>query len=337
MPHLTFGYLFDFRNPAQWQRDWHELYEETVALAAWTEEAGFDAAWVPEHHLSSDGYVTSPLIALAAIAARTKRIRLGSAISLAPLYHPLRFAEDCVVLDALSGGRLEMALAIGYRKREYEAFGLDFTRRGARFDEFLDVATRLWAGETVDFEGQHFTLKGARLSPPAPRGRIPLHIGGFAPKALERVAKYADGYFGDPGASSAAYVEKLKEAGKDPAKARVSATTLFMVVAEDKAATMDELAPYFHHVNNTYAEFNNEDKAIGMDGPGMAAMSLEDYKASGQLHIMTPDEAVATFSAMKDKTPALEHLMFMRPPGLPADRFRYYAGLVADKVMPAFA
>ncbi|MCW1404131.1 LLM class flavin-dependent oxidoreductase [Novosphingobium sp. MW5] len=166
MVKLTFGYLFDFRNPAQWQRDWHELYEETVALAAWTEEAGFDAAWVPEHHLASDGYVTSPLIALAAIAARTGRIRLGSAISLAPLYHPYRFAEDCVVLDALSGGRLEMALAIGYRRREYEAFGLDFTKRGARFDEFLDVATRLWAGETVNFEGNHFTLKGARLSPP---------------------------------------------------------------------------------------------------------------------------------------------------------------------------
>ncbi|MCW1404132.1 LLM class flavin-dependent oxidoreductase [Novosphingobium sp. MW5] len=161
-------------------------------------------------------------------------------------------------------------------------------------------------------------------------------MGGFAPKALERVAKYADGYFGDPGASSAAYVEKLKDAGKDPASARVTATTLFMVVAEDKAAAMDELAPYFHHVNNTYAEFNNEDKAIGMDGPGMAVMSLEDYKASGMLHIMTPDEAVATFRAMKEKTPALEHLMFMRPPGLSADRFQYYAGLVADKVMPAF-
>lgn len=335
MAKLTFGYLFDFRNPDPWKRDWHDLYEETIALAAWTEEAGFDAAWVPEHHLASDGYVSSPLMVLAAIAARTKRIRLGSAISLAPLYHPLRYAEDCVVLDILSGGRLEMALAIGYRRREYEAFGLDFAKRGARFDEFLEVVTRLWAGETVDFEGQHFTVKGAKLAPPAPRGRIPLQIGGFAPKALARVARYADGYFGDPGAS-AGYIEKLKEAGKDPALARVSATTLFMVVAEDKAAAMEELAPYFHHVNNTYAEFNNEDKAIGMDGPGMQAMSLDDYKASGILDIMTPDEAIARFLAMKAKTPALEHLMLMRPPGLPAERFKAYASVLAEKVMPAF-
>ncbi len=336
MPRLTFGYLFDFRNPHQWHRDWHELYEETVALAAWTEQAGFDAAWVPEHHLASDSYVTSPMILLAAIAARTSRIRLGSAIALAPLYHPMRFAEDCVALDALSGGRLEMALAIGYRRREYEAFGIDFTKRGAIFDEFLDVATRLWAGETVDFEGRHFTLKGAKLMPPAPRGRIPLHIGGFAPKALERVAKYADGYFGDLGAV-APYVEKLKEAGKDPASARALATCLFMVVAEDKAAAMDELAPYYHHVNNSYAEFMAEDKAIGMDDAALAAMDLDAFKASGILEIMTPDEAIARFRAMQDKAPALEHLMFMRPPGLPVERFKYYAGFVAEKVMPAFA
>lgn len=336
MARLTFGYLFDFRNPAQWLRDWHELYQETVELAAWTEQAGFDAAWVPEHHLASDSYITSPMIALAAIAARTSRIRLGSAIALAPLYHPVRFAEDCVALDCISGGRIEMALAIGYRRREYEAYGLDFTKRGARFDEFLDIATRLWAGETVDFEGRHFTLNGAKLMPPAPRGHIPLHIGGFAPKALERVAKYADGYFGDTGAV-APYVEKLKEAGKDPSKARALATCLFMVVAENKAAAMEELAPYYHHVNNTYAEFMAEDQSIGMEDAKLAAMDLDAFKQSGILEIMTPDEAIARFRKMQDKTPPLEHLMFMRPPGLPADRFRAYAQLFADKVIPAFA
>ncbi|PLK27664.1 LLM class flavin-dependent oxidoreductase [Novosphingobium sp. TH158] len=336
MPRLTFGYLFDFRNPDQWKRDWHELYEETIALAAWTEEAGFDAAWVPEHHLAGDSYVTSPMIALAAMAARTRRIRLGSAIALAPLYHPVRFAEDCVALDAISGGRLEMALAIGYRRREYEAYGLDFTKRGARFDEFLEIATRLWAGETVDFEGRHFSLKGAQLMPPAPRGRIPLHIGGFAPKALERVARYADGYFGDIGAV-APYVEKLKELGKDPGSARALATCLFMVMAEDKDAAMEELAPYYHHVNNTYSEFMAEDQAIGMENAALKTMDLDAFKQSGILQIMTPDEAVAEFEAMKAKAPALEHLMLMRPPGLPAERFKAYAQVLADKVMPAFA
>ncbi|MEO7247840.1 MAG: LLM class flavin-dependent oxidoreductase [Novosphingobium sp.] len=336
MASLTFGYLFDFRNPDQWKRDWHALYEEQIGLAAWIEEAGFDAVWVPEHHLASDSYIASPLMALAAIAARTRRIRLGSAIALAPLYHPLRFAADCVALDILSNGRAEMALAIGYRRREYEAFGLDFTKRGARFDEFLTVVKALWAGETVNFDGAHYSLKGAKLMPPAPRGRVPIHIGGFVPKAMDRVARHADGYFGSDGVYSL-YIDKLKEHGRDPAKARMLVPALFMVVAEDKAAAMVELGPFYHHVNNTYGEFMAEDRAIGMTNAGLAAMSLEDFKASGILEIMTPDEAVARFRALKNKAPALEHLMFMRAPGLSADRFKFYAQLFADRVMPAFA
>jgi len=98
----------------------------------------------------------SPLVALAAIAARTKTIKLGSAIALAPLYHPVRFAEECAVLDILSNGRLEMALAVGYRRREAEAYGVDFSSRGRRTDEFLDIVRKLWAGETLSCQGKHF-------------------------------------------------------------------------------------------------------------------------------------------------------------------------------------
>src|ERR1019366_5905919 len=147
-------------------------------------------------HLADDGDMPSPLIALAAIAARTKRMKLGSGIALAPLYNPMRFAEDCAVLDIISGGRLEVGLAIGYRRRETAAFGVDFTKRGRMFDEWLQITTRLWAGETVDFAGQYYTLTGAKLMPPAPRGRIPLYIGSFTDKAMERVARYGDGFIG---------------------------------------------------------------------------------------------------------------------------------------------
>ena len=78
MTRLTFGYLYDFRNPDQWKRDWHELYEETIALAAWSETAGFNAAWVPEHHLASDSYVASPLMALAPRIAAERNIKVPS-------------------------------------------------------------------------------------------------------------------------------------------------------------------------------------------------------------------------------------------------------------------
>jgi alkanesulfonate monooxygenase SsuD/methylene tetrahydromethanopterin reductase-like flavin-dependent oxidoreductase (luciferase family) len=332
---VDFGYLYDFRNPAEWHRDWSALYSETIDAAVMTESLGFTGAWVPEHHFAEDGYIPTPNVVLAALAARTSRIRLGSAIALAPLYHPVRFAEECAVLDVLSGGRMEMALAIGYRRRETAGYGADFRKRGAMFDEFLEIVRRLWAGESVTFAGEHYTLENARIAPPAPRGRVPLFIGGFAEKALARVAKHADGYFGNEEVCGL-YAEKLREEGKDASAARVRIQALFTVVAEDPAAAMDELAPYYHHVNNSYGAWIAEDKAIGLQDGGLKPMDLDTFKAKGILEILTPPQAIARFTKMRERIP-VEHVMFMKPPGLPAERFAAYAELFAREVAPALA
>lgn len=330
---LTFGYLYDFRNPPQWRRSFTDQYAEILDVIAWTEQAGFGGAWVPEHHLADDGYMPSPLVALSAIAARTKTMKLGSGIALAPLYNPVRFATDCAVLDIIAGGRLEMGLAIGYRKRETAAFGVDFTRRGRIFDEWLEIVTRLWAGETVDYEGQQFQIKGAKVMPPPPRGRIPLFIGGFADKAVERVVKYGDGYLGSDDVCLA-YVDKLREQGRDFGAAKVRITGLMTVVARDPEAALEELAPYFHHVNNSYGEWFVEDRAMGKES--FQPMDLDAFKKSGTLQILTPDQAIAMFRDLQAKMP-LDHYMMAMPPGLPAERFVHYAEAFASDVMPAFA
>lgn len=330
---LTFGYLYDFRNPPQWRRPWEQLYAETLDVIAETETLGFQGAWLPEHHLAEDGYLPSPLVALAAVATRTKTMRIGTGIALAPLYNPVRFAEDAALVDILSNGRLDLGLAIGYRKRETAAMGVDFTKRGARFDEFLEIVTRLWAGETVDFAGKHFQIEGAQVRPPVARGSIPLYLGGFADKALDRVARYAQGYVGSPDVCDS-YVEKLREQGKDPASARIRVTGLTVVVARDPEAAMEELAPHFLHVNNSYSEWNAEDQALGMHG--MKIKTLDEYKASGDLQILTPEAAIAMFKKMQTRMP-LEHFMMGMPAGLPPERFLHYARDFAQDVLPAFA
>lgn len=331
---LSFGYLYDFRNPPQWHRDWTQLYGEILDFVAWSETAGFEGAWVPEHHGASDGYCPSPNVILAAIAARTKRLRLGSGVALAPLHHPVRFAEECALLDILCGGRLEMHLAIGYRRRETEAYGVDFTRRGALFDEFLQIVQPLWAGETVTFDGRFFQVKEARITPPPPRGRIPLFIGGFAEKALARVARHADGYFGNPECSDL-YRRQLELAGKDPASARIRFQALFTVVARDPEAARDALAPWFHHVNNSYGEWLHEDNASAIAEP-LKPQTLDEFRHSGTLDVITPEEAVERFRALRDRH-GVEHVSFMLPPGLPPAEFMPYAELIAKEVMPAFA
>ncbi|MGB8503384.1 LLM class flavin-dependent oxidoreductase [Mycobacterium sp.] len=333
-PKLSFGYLYDFRNPEPWRRPWNDLYQETLDVVAWSETTGFRGAWVPEHHGADDGYMPTPNLALAAMAARTTTIRIGAAIAIAPLYHPVRFAEECAIPDILSNGRLETALAIGYRRREYEMHGERFGQRGSRFDEFLHIVRALWAGETVNFAGKHYTVKDARIMPAPPRGTIPLYIGGFTEKAMERVANYADGYFGNEEICDL-YIEKLRQHGKDPSRAAIRIPGLFLTVAEDPEKAMEELAPYYHHVYTSYGAWMNEDNAIGLDNPATQPMGVGAFKRSGIVQILTPEQAVSYFKAMQERMP-LEHFMMMRPPGLPAERFIEYAQLFADKVIPAF-
>ncbi|WP_340317406.1 LLM class flavin-dependent oxidoreductase [Rhizorhabdus argentea] len=322
---VTFGYHYDFRNPSQWHKPWEQVYAEAIDVAVWSEQVGFEFAWVPEHHLFSDGYMPSPLVALAAIAARTKTIKIGTWVALAPLYHPTRFASDCAVLDILARGRLELGLGIGYLPQEYSAMGVDFTKRGRLFDEWLEIVSRLWAGETLDYAGQHYQLDGVRMMPPAPRGRIPLYIGGFAPKAIERALTYGDGYVGTPEGADI-YVEQLRASGKDVSQGKVRIGDLFAVVARDPERAMEEMAPYYYHVLKIYAD---------LGGEGMEAMSLEEFKTSGKMQVMTPEAAIARYKAMQQRMP-LEHVSMIMPPGISAERFIPYAQLFADEVLPAF-
>jgi alkanesulfonate monooxygenase SsuD/methylene tetrahydromethanopterin reductase-like flavin-dependent oxidoreductase (luciferase family) len=333
---LSFGYLYDFRNPPQWHRPWPDLYAETLEFIGWTESLGFEGAWVPEHHGCEDGYVPSPLIALSAIAARTRTMKIGSAIAIAPLYHPVRFAEDCALIDILSNGRLEMSIAVGYRGREMDAYGVSLASRGGRTDEFLQIVRRLWAGETVDHEGRHFRIKNARITPTPAQGQIPLFIGGFSDKALERAAKYGDGLHGEASAYPR-YLEQLKACGKDPSSGRLRSVDLFFLVAKDPERAERELAPYFHHVNNCYGAWLREDQhpsSVGYDRL-FKPTTLEEFKASRTMRIVTPDQAIAKLERLRARVP-IEHFAMMAPTGLPPSKFAEYAELFAKEVIPAF-
>ena len=228
-----------------------------------------------------------------------------------------------------------MALGIGYRKSEYDGFGLDFRRRGARFDEFLTIVRRLWAGEQVSFAGDHFTIERARIVPRSPRGQIPLYLGGFSEKAIERAVREGDGFLGVAEACEL-YLEKAGLAGKNPWSASVRIPGLFFVVAEDPERAMEELAPYYHYVNNSYGAWAREENAaLGVDNPIVRPMSLDDFKTSGILEIRTPQEAIAKFEAMREQMP-LDHFMMMLPAGCPPNLFAKYAEIFANKVAPRF-
>jgi alkanesulfonate monooxygenase SsuD/methylene tetrahydromethanopterin reductase-like flavin-dependent oxidoreductase (luciferase family) len=337
--HVRFGYLFDFRNPEQWRRPWHEHYAEHLEFISWTETIGFEGVWLAEHHgVVEDGYNPSPLMMAQAIAVRTKTLRIATGIALAPFYHPVRLAEETAILDIVSNGRLDLALAVGFRSVEAAAYGVDFKTRGKRMNEMVQIIPRLWAGETVTFDGEFFQLNNCRLAPLPLQKPMPLFIGGVTKPALVRAAKYGTGFSG-PIEHYAVYAEALRELGKDPADARVhtmGSDDIYIMVSEDPEKTLDEVAPHMLYNISSYARMW---AAEGTSHPGTIKaedeMDLATFKKQGLFKVFTPDEAIAHIKKRRELGP-FESYCMMAPPGLPLKKLAEHAELFANKVMPAF-
>src|ERR1700752_4756626 len=149
---IRFGLWYDFRNPPQWRRSSDRLYGEILDQIAWGENHGFDDVWLSEHHFIEDGDLPSILPVAAAIAARTKRIRIASGVLLMPFHNPVRLAEDIAVVDVISGGRFELGVGVGVKGEEVESFGVSFRERGSRTNQSLDIIRRLLSGETLSYK-----------------------------------------------------------------------------------------------------------------------------------------------------------------------------------------
>jgi alkanesulfonate monooxygenase SsuD/methylene tetrahydromethanopterin reductase-like flavin-dependent oxidoreductase (luciferase family) len=186
------GVMHDFTQPLPWSVPAGQYYGECLELIVEAERLGYDAVWLSEHHGRADGFVPSPLVAAAAIAARTSRIRIGTNVVLLPLHHPLRVAEDGAVVHALSNGRLVLGVGQGYAPHEFALFGVNPKQRPSRFEDGIAVLRRTWGDGRTGFEGRRFTLPDGPFSP-TPAGPAPIYIGAVSPTAVDRAVRLGDG------------------------------------------------------------------------------------------------------------------------------------------------
>ena len=167
----------------EYQATWAEM----KAMAETAEAVGLDAIWVGDHLLYEDnGVRRGPWEAwslLAGVAAVTSRVRIGPLVAALPFHHPAVLAKAAAAVDSISGGRLIFGVGAGWNQTEFEAFGLPYDRRVARFAEAFTIVRRLLDRERVEFEGEFYQLAGAELIPP-PIGPIPMMIGSNRPKML---------------------------------------------------------------------------------------------------------------------------------------------------------
>lgn len=168
-----------------------------VRLAQAAEAAGWEALFIWDHlGFVWNGSSCDPWIALAAVAASTERLQLGTSVTPVPRRRPHVLAQQVSTLDVLSRGRTVLGVGLGGVQREYTAFGEPGDRKlcAAMLDEGLEVITQLWSGDRVTHRGVHYTVDGVTLRPvPVQRPRIPIWVGGHSPAALRRAARW-DGW-----------------------------------------------------------------------------------------------------------------------------------------------
>ncbi len=173
----------------------HEVVEE-IRLA---ESLGYDCAFVSEHHFMPDDMFPSPLVALAYLAARTSKIRLGTGVVLLPLYDPMKLAEDCAVLDLISGGRLILGIGQGYRPEEFAGFRRKLADRPGLMREGALLIRRLWTEPTVTFRGKHFSVENVTFTPkPMRKPAPPIWVAAKKRSAVELAAEIGDAWYADP-------------------------------------------------------------------------------------------------------------------------------------------
>lgn len=285
--------LFTGQVPAGSDRSFHQDYADALDLVRLAEDEGFDSAWVSEHHGSADGYLPSLLPLLAAMAARTSRIELGTGVVLAPFHDPLRLAEDFAVVDQISGGRVVCGLGIGWREEEFRAFGIDVPTRVRRLTEIVEILRRAWTGERFDFRGRHYSYEAVAVTPP-PARVPPIYVGGFADTAIRRAGRIGDGYISSraqPDRVAAAFAlaaEARREAGRDGRPLAALLQNAF--VTDDPERDWPTVARGIGHQLGVYAGWR-----AGTDVPGapLEVAPPDDATIRATTAYGTPDEVAA--------------------------------------------
>jgi alkanesulfonate monooxygenase SsuD/methylene tetrahydromethanopterin reductase-like flavin-dependent oxidoreductase (luciferase family) len=204
---MKFGYftLSDnhYRNNP---RSPNQFVADIIDEAIYADSVGLNSVWIGEHHFSTLGVLSCPDVVLAYIAARTERIRLAPAVTVLPLHHPIRVAEQWASVDLISGGRVDFAAGRGYDRREYLPLGVSFEDNQAMFDEGMEVVQRLWnASAPISHRGRYYAFEDVMITPQPVQRPIPSYVASFSRPSIELAGRLGCGLIVAPFAAAISY------------------------------------------------------------------------------------------------------------------------------------
>jgi alkanesulfonate monooxygenase SsuD/methylene tetrahydromethanopterin reductase-like flavin-dependent oxidoreductase (luciferase family) len=254
---MRFGMYVDMRNPPEWSRPYAAHYGRWLERIEEAERLGADAVWLTEHHFFDDGYLPQCFTYAAAIAARTSRIRIGTAVALLPLHRPIELAEQIAIVDIISDGRVEPGFGVGYRKPEYLAFEGDFKHRYGVFAEGIREMRRLWGEEP----GAERTV-----TPPPIQQPVPMWGGFGGPMGARTAGRLGLGLQSIARELYEPYLIGLDAGGHDASTAKMAGQVEFFL-SDDPERTWAEIGEHVVYRWNSYNRYMFEGTARAADPP----------------------------------------------------------------------
>jgi alkanesulfonate monooxygenase SsuD/methylene tetrahydromethanopterin reductase-like flavin-dependent oxidoreductase (luciferase family) len=321
---MQLGIYLDLRNPPQWRQDWTRLYSFSLELCEEAERLGLHSVWISEHHMFADGYLPQPLTFAAAVAARTRRLRIGTAVLVAPFRSGAHLAEEAAVVDVLSGGRLDLGLGAGYRVPEFELYGADPARRYGDTEEVVRSLRRIWSEGVV--------------TPPPVQDRLPIWLGFNGPQGARRAGRLGEGLLSvDPNLLEP-YRAGLAEGGHPAEAARMSGT-LNVFATEDPERDWPRVAPHHQHQWDSYRQ-------AAVEGTGRPAPRPFDADAArargltpglGNILVDTPEEVARQIGERVGDAPVETLFVWASPGALPEDLAVQHVRTLGERLAPLLA
>ena len=342
-----------------------QAHQHSLALAKHLDDLGYYCLWTAEHHFQHEGYECLPNLILLGVhlAAQTKRIKIGTAFNIVPMWHPLRLAEDFAVADILTGGRVIFGVGRGYHSREVETFGapvIDNDANKEYFEEQMEVILKAFNEESFSHHGKYFTIppdvpyRGYQLKEitmvPRPVN-LPVEI--WQPIASGRTLEYIarKGFKGMVHLTGEllvnelfrAYQEAAAQAGRQLILGQDLGLGIGFCIADSQQEAIDKVRPYHDERYKWFAPFgfvrytDSQGRPWGTPGAPARAPAIEEGVEQKVWACGPPETLVELLRGFEERYPGLEDIVLHWPEGMPWQEFKQQLTLFAEGVMPAFS